>query len=79
MIGEIKFEFHYADILSLLLAFAASAWYLQTKHWWGNNLFGMSFCIEAIANVSLGRYTTGAILLAGLFLYDIFWVFGTGE
>lgn len=74
---EIKFDFNMSDIVALLLSAAACAWYLQTKHWWGNNLFGIAFCIQAIENVSLGNYKNGAILLCGLFLYDIFWVFGT--
>jgi hypothetical protein len=31
----------------------------------------------SLASISLGSYQTGTILLAGLFCYDIFWVFGT--
>ena len=27
--------------------------------------------------LSLGSYSTGVILLCGLFVYDVFWVFGT--
>ena len=79
VIGEVDLNFNNSDMVATVLALVASAWYLQTQHWWGNNLFGMAFCIQAIENVSLGRYTTGVILLSGLFLYDIFWVFGTGS
>jgi hypothetical protein len=32
---------------------------------------------QGIERISLGRYKVGAILLTGLFFYDIFWVFGT--
>ena len=39
--------------------------------------FCISFCIQTIERVSLGSYKIGAILLTGLFFYDIFWVFGT--
>lgn len=42
-----------------------------------SNLFGISLCIQGIAVFSLGTYKNGAILLLGLFVYDIFWVFGT--
>ena len=33
--------------------------------------------MSAIQLMSLGTFQTGAILLGGLFFYDIFWVFGT--
>ncbi|KAI3807909.1 hypothetical protein L1987_23846 [Smallanthus sonchifolius] len=33
--------------------------------------------LSGIEMLSLGSFTTGAILLAGLFFYDIFWVFFT--
>lgn len=77
IIGEIKFSFNNSDVLAFLFSAATAYWYVDTKHWWGNNLFGVAFCIQAIEMVSLGKYVTGAILLAGLFLYDVFWVFGT--
>lgn len=54
----------------------ASAWFM-TKHFILNNLFGIAFSIKGIEALALGSYKTGAILLTGLFFYDIFWVFGT--
>ena len=33
--------------------------------------------MTSIGAISLGSFQTGAVLLAGLFCYDIFWVFGT--
>jgi len=42
-----------------------------------NNVLGISFCLKGIERFSLGTYKIGAILLVGLFFYDIFWVFGT--
>ena len=33
--------------------------------------------MQAIQLLQLGSFTTGAIVLAGLFVYDIYWVFGT--
>ena len=47
------------------------------KHWLANNILGLAFCIQGIEILSLGSFKTGAILLAGLFVYDIFWVFFT--
>jgi minor histocompatibility antigen H13 len=42
-----------------------------------NNVLGIAFCLQGIERFSLGTYKAGAILLTGLFFYDIFWVFGT--
>lgn len=65
-----------------LLAFGLSAgviylYFFQGKHWTLNNVLGICFCIQGIERFSLGTYKIGAILLTGLFFYDIFWVFGT--
>jgi len=49
----------------------------MTKHYMMNNILGISFCIQSIERISIGSYKIGAILLIGLFFYDIFWVFGT--
>jgi len=51
--------------------------YVSTKHWLLNNLLGLSFSIQGVAIFGLGSYKIGCILLGGLFVYDIFWVFGT--
>jgi minor histocompatibility antigen H13 len=40
-------------------------------------VIGICFCLQGIERFSLGTYKIGAILLIGLFFYDIFWVFGT--
>ncbi|CAK9292706.1 unnamed protein product [Gordionus sp. m RMFG-2023] len=47
------------------------------KHWIANNIFGLAFATNAIELLQLNRISTGLILLGGLFIYDIFWVFGT--
>ncbi|CAN4119764.1 unnamed protein product [Withania somnifera] len=52
-------------------------WYAKQKHWLANNVLGLAFCIQGIEMLSLGSFKTGAILLGGLFVYDIFWVFFT--
>lgn len=33
--------------------------------------------MQAIAIVSVGSFGVASILLCGLFVYDVFWVFGT--
>jgi len=40
-------------------------------------LFGLAFSINGVELLSLNRVSTGCILLGGLFIYDIFWVFAT--
>ena len=52
-------------------------YFFQGKHWTLNNVLGICFCLQGIERFSLGTYKIGAILLIGLFFYDIFWVFGT--
>lgn len=45
--------------------------------WIVNNIFGASFCIMGIKTMGIPNYKTGAIMLVGLFFYDVFWVFGS--
>lgn len=56
---------------------AVGVWYLMKKHWIANNLFGLAFAVNGVELLHLNNVMTGCILLGGLFLYDIFWVFGT--
>jgi len=72
---ESKIDIH--SICSLVLYAAAGIWYFYSKHWIANNMIGLAFSINAIQLLKLNSVVTGAILLAGLFIYDIFWVFGT--
>jgi len=42
-----------------------------------SNFIAWALAMTSLGVISLGSFQTGAILLAGLFFYDIFWVFGT--
>eukprot|EP01120_Amphizonella_sp_Union-15-10_P003318 TRINITY_DN1373_c0_g1_i1.p1 TRINITY_DN1373_c0_g1~~TRINITY_DN1373_c0_g1_i1.p1 ORF type:complete len:321 (-),score=47.89 TRINITY_DN1373_c0_g1_i1:17-979(-) len=75
--GIFELEFDALDIVVAILSFAFCTWYILTKNWIANNIFGLAFCVQAIALMSLGSYKIGCSLLFGLFFYDIFWVFGT--
>lgn len=80
--GEAKeelmnYEFDRKDLVCLALSAVIGVWYLVKKHWVANNLFGLAFAINGVELLSLNRISTGCILLGGLFIYDIFWVFGT--
>jgi minor histocompatibility antigen H13 len=72
-----KLVVYRADILSAFVGLAVGAWYFFTKSWIASNILGMSFSISGITFLQIDSYQVGAILLCGLFFYDIFWVFGT--
>ena len=63
-----------ADIIAFIGSGAFVVTYFYTKHWTMNNILGICFCLQGIERFSLGTYKIGAILLVGLFFYDIFWV-----
>jgi len=65
------------DLLSLLGGVLVSIVYVTTGSWLASNLFGIAFSVQGIELLSLGSYLNGCILLCGLFVYDVFWVFGT--
>lgn len=52
-------------------------YYVWSKNWIASNIFGEAFAITAISLIQLDTFGTGMVLLAGLFVYDVFWVFGT--
>jgi len=65
------------ELLGCCVGAAMAAGYVFSKNWIINNVFGVSFCIVGIKMIGLSNYKTGAIMLVGLFFYDIFWVFGS--
>lgn len=65
------------DIVCYCLGSIVGAAYFVSKNWTLNNIFGICFSIFGIANILLGQFKVGFILLGLLFFYDIFWVFGT--
>merc|ERR1712088_336557 len=73
----LKYEFTTHDLITLVLSTLVGVWYLLKKHWIANNLFGLAFAVNGVELLHLNNVMTGCILLCGLFLYDIFWVFGT--
>lgn len=73
----LDFSFNALDVgLALVSACTAGA-YALTKKWWLNNLLAVAFSLQGIEMISLGSFLIGCILLCGLFVYDVFWVFGT--
>lgn len=75
--SSLEVEFTRSQIVAAIPGFFFCVWYASKKHWLANNILGLAFCIQGIEMLSLGSFKTGAILLGGLFVYDIFWVFFT--
>nr|BAN21195.1 signal peptide peptidase [Riptortus pedestris] len=73
----VDYEFTSHDVVCLFCCSLVGIWYLLKKHWIVNNLFGIAFAISGVELLHLNNVITGCILLCGLFVYDIFWVFGT--
>uniref|UniRef100_A0A182IJ78 Signal peptide peptidase n=1 Tax=Anopheles atroparvus TaxID=41427 RepID=A0A182IJ78_ANOAO len=73
----IDYRFTTHDVVCFIVALVISVWYLLQKHWIANNLLGLAFAVNGVELLHLNNIATGCILLCGLFVYDIFWVFGT--
>ncbi|KAA0161314.1 hypothetical protein FNF31_03928 [Cafeteria roenbergensis] len=85
-LGELPFgmgSYTAFDLLGLCVGAAVSAAEAYAKlnglsvHWILNNAMGAAFCFEALGKFSLGRVSTGVVMLVGLLIYDIVMVFGT--
>jgi len=72
-----EFKVTWLNVLMTILTATLSVYYGWSKNWITSNVFGVAFSISAISMIHLDKFSTGMILLSGLFLYDIFWVFGT--
>jgi len=72
---SIKYTTH--DLICIALCSVVGVWYLLKKHWIANNILGLTFAINGIELLAINSIMTGALLLGLLFIYDIFWVFGT--
>ena len=64
-------------ISSLVAASVIVLYFTSQRAWYLNNILAICFCLQGIRNFSVGSFQVAAILLIGLFFYDIFWVFGT--
>ncbi|XP_037397366.1 minor histocompatibility antigen H13 isoform X3 [Pygocentrus nattereri] len=73
----VNYEFDTKDLICLGISSVVGVWYVLKKHWVANNLFGLAFALNGVELLHLNNVSTGCILLGGLFVYDVFWVFGT--
>lgn len=66
-----------ALLVSTAVGSLVPALYARSRHWLANNAMGVAFVVEGLGLVDLGDWQAGAMMLGGLFVYDIFMVFGT--
>eukprot|EP00978_Attheya_sp_CCMP212_P049130 scaffold620718_cov51-Attheya_sp.AAC.1 len=68
-------------IVTLVLGLVCTAIYwapvAMTQKFLVSNVIAWALAMTSLGAISLGSFQTAAILLGGLFFYDIFWVFGT--
>ncbi|GAA6034028.1 hypothetical protein JCM8097_000656 [Rhodosporidiobolus ruineniae] len=74
---EGHFTFTHLHLAVLPLAAALSGAQLYTGNWILSNLVALSFSFNAISLLYIDSFATGSVLLAGLFVYDVWWVFGS--
>eukprot|EP00210_Caulerpa_lentillifera_P007217 g6904.t1 len=75
--GALEFSATPAELVVGSMCTVLCFGYLVTKHWLLNNFLGLAFAIEGIEYINITSTHTGILLFAGLFFYDIFWVFFT--
>uniref|UniRef100_A0A915KE19 Signal peptide peptidase-like 3 n=1 Tax=Romanomermis culicivorax TaxID=13658 RepID=A0A915KE19_ROMCU len=64
-----------AEILSLFLSFTLVCLWVLTGHWLLMDALGMGLCVAFIALVRLPSLKVSTLLLSGLLIYDVVWVF----
>jgi minor histocompatibility antigen H13 len=73
----LSYHFGLFHLILLTSSIVIGAYYAMTKQWIVSNLYGEALATSAVQLLNLDSFLTGMALLAGLFFYDIFWVFGT--
>lgn len=68
-------RFTAAEILSFFLSFMIVCIWVLTGHWLLMDALGMGLCVAFIALVRLPSLKVSTLLLVGLLVYDVFWVF----
>lgn len=66
-----------SDLLGLFCSAPVTYWYYVTKDGLPNNILACGLALSGIDLLAIPDFGTASILLAGLFVYDIFWVFGS--
>ncbi|XP_076170991.1 signal peptide peptidase-like protein isoform X3 [Ptiloglossa arizonensis] len=64
-----------AELLSFSLSVSIVCIWVLTGHWLLMDAMGMGLCVAFIAFIRLPSLKVSTILLTGLLIYDVFWVF----
>lgn len=72
---DCTFDSH--DLFCVAVCSIIGICHVLNRNWLSNNAFGLAFTLYGIEALHLSSFKGGAVLLAGLFVYDIFWVFAT--
>nr|CAX69940.1 Signal peptide protease [Schistosoma japonicum] len=78
LLDNVDFSIESKDFIGTGLGIFLGTWYFFSGHWIANNCIAVTVAILAIEFIRLNKFVNGILLLCGLFVYDIFWVFGTG-
>jgi signal peptide peptidase-like protein 3 len=68
-------RFTLAELLSVSISIGVVCVWVLTGHWALMDFMGMGLCVAFIAFVRLPSLKVSTLLLSGLLLYDVFWVF----
>ena len=68
-------RFTLAELLSVTISILVVCVWVLTGHWALMDFMGMGLCVAFIAFVRLPSLKVSTLLLSGLLLYDVFWVF----
>jgi len=68
-------RFTLAELVSFLISVGVVCVWVLTGHWALMDFMGMGLCVAFIAFVRLPSLKVSTLLLSGLLLYDVFWVF----
>ena len=68
-------RFTIAEIVSFTLSVSIVCIWILTGHWLLMDAMGMGLCVAFIAFVRLPSLKVSTLLLMGLLIYDVFWVF----
>ncbi|CAH8619132.1 unnamed protein product [Schistosoma haematobium] len=78
LLNNYDFSVESKDFIGTGIGILLGTWYYFSGHWIANNFIAVTVAILAIEFIRLNKFVNGILLLCGLFVYDIFWVFGTG-
>lgn len=68
-------RFTAAELLSFTMAITVVCIWVMTGHWLLMDAMGIALCVAFIAFVRLPSLKVSTLLLTGLLIYDVFWVF----